>query len=280
MYPAFSPDMIELQLPFHECVRLAEQAGFKGLGINPGAIDDPQAIRQELAAAGLAPAAWNLPVEFREGDNTFREGLGRLPEVASKARQIGATRCCTWIMPLSDDLPFEDNFDLHRIRLQACAEVLAENECHLGLEFVGPKTLRDGHVYEFVHTQSGVLALCEAIDTGNVGLALDSFHWHTSRGTKDDINELSDALIVDVHVNDAVAGRGPDEQIDEERHLPGESGVIDIVTFLRGLKRIGYTGPVTPEPFGRELRHFPAKDAVRATAQAMQRVWKAADIQS
>ena len=94
----------------------------------------------------------------------------------------------------------------------------------------------------------------------------------------DDIRKLSDSLVVDVHINDAAEGRGPDEQIDNDRRLPGESGVIDLAGFLQGLDAIGYTGPVTPEPFSAKLRGMPAEEAIRTTAEALFAVWKAAGV--
>ncbi len=123
-----------------------------------------------------------------------------------------------------------------------------------------------------------MLKLCEAIGTGNVGLLFDAFHWYTSGGTRDDIHRLSDALVVDVHINDAAEGRCPDEQIDNERRLPGESGVIDLATFLTGLKDIGYTGPVTPEPFSAKLRSMTPEQAINTTAEALLGVWRAAGV--
>jgi len=42
-------------------------------------------------------------------------------------------------------------------------------------------------------------------------------------------------------------------QVDSVRALPGETGVIDIAGFLQALHAIGYSGPVTPEPFKKEL---------------------------
>jgi sugar phosphate isomerase/epimerase len=123
-----------------------------------------------------------------------------------------------------------------------------------------------------------MLKLCEAIGTGNVGLLFDSFHWYTAHGTRDDIHGLSDALVVDVHINDAAEGRGPDEQIDNERRLPGESCVIDLVAFLTGLKKIGYTGPVTPEPFSAKLRGMSSAQAINTTAEALLGVWRAAGV--
>ena len=75
-----------------------------------------------------------------------------------------------------------------------------------------------------------------------------------------------------------VEGRGPDEQIDNERRLPGETGVIDLETFLQGLDAIGYTGPVTPEPFSPQLGEMPPEDAIRTTAERLLRVWEKAGI--
>jgi len=279
MYPALSPGAIGVRLPFEECARLAAAAGFKGISIGLGEEDgDPEALRCVLEVNKLFPAAWSLPVEFRKDEHSYRESLSRLPKVAKVAKQIGADRCSTWLLPFSDDLAFEENFELHKTRLRGCAEVLAEHQCRLGLEFVAPKTVREGHAHEFIHTQEGMLELCEAIGTGNVGLLFDSFHWYTAQGSEEDIHKLSDALIVDAHINDGVEGRGPDEQIDNERRLPGETGVIDLVGFLRGLKTVGYTGPVTPEPFSAELREMPPEEAIRTTGEALLRVWRGAEI--
>jgi sugar phosphate isomerase/epimerase len=279
MYPALSPGAIGVGVPFDEAARLAAAAGFKGISIDIGAAAaDPDGVRRVLEANRLLPASWGLPVEFRADEEKFKQGLARLPELAKAGKQIGADRCSTWILPFSDALTLEQNFELHRARLRACAEVLAEHNCRLGLEFVGPKTLRKGHAHEFLHTQDGMLKLCEAIGTGNVGLLFDAFHWYTSGGTRDDIHRLSDALVVDVHINDAAEGRGPDEQIDNERRLPGESGVIDLATFLTGLNEIGYTGPVTPEPFSAKLRSMTPEQAINTTAEALLGVWRAAGV--
>ena len=51
-----------------------------------------------------------------------------------------------------------------------------------------------------------------------------------------------------------------DEQVDNVRALPGETGVIDIAGFLQALRTIGYDGPVVPEPFKKELNDLPSDD--------------------
>jgi len=83
---------------------------------------------------------------------------------------------------------------------------------------------------------------------------------------------------VDVHVNDAPDGISVEEQVDNVRALPGETGVIGIAGFLGTLKDIGYDGPVMVEPFSDSLRQMGAEEAVATTAQALEKVWQQARI--
>ena len=116
------------------------------------------------------------------------------------------------------------------------------------------------------------------IGTGNMGLLFDSFHWYTGRGTAQDIASLRNEDIVLVHLNDGIAGRGPDEQVDQERALPGETGVIDLTTFLRGLDAVGYDGPVVVEPFSDRVKAMLPREAATATMDALRRVYDAAGL--
>ncbi|MGD8239813.1 MAG: TIM barrel protein, partial [Armatimonadota bacterium] len=201
-------------------------------------------------------------------------GLAKLPEMAALGQALGCTRVPTWVRPVSDELTFEENFQLHARRLRACAEILRDNGCSLGLEFVAPKTSRIGAKYEFIHDLPGMLELCEAIGTGNVGLLLDCWHWYTAHGTVGQIKGLRPEQVVYIHVNDAPAGVEVDEQIDSVRCLPGATGVIDIAGFFQALTHIRATAPVTPEPFVKELREMPAEEAARTVGASMDKIWR------
>ena len=61
--------------------------------------------------------------------------------------------------------------------------------------------------------------------------------------------------------------------------LPMETGVIDLVGFMRPLREMGYDGPVMPEPFSQRLNDLAATDpeaAVREAARSMDALWRAA----
>ena len=123
-----------------------------------------------------------------------------------------------------------------------------------GIEYIGPKTFRAAFRHEFIYTLDGVMELIAAIGTGNVGVMLDSWHLYTSGGLLSDLQRLTnDQDVVVVHVNDAPAGIPWDEQIDTVRDLPMETGVIDLVGFMRALQKMGYDGPVMPEPFSQRI---------------------------
>lgn len=275
MFTSLNPGTVRLSIPFDEALRLARENGFAALDLPLGELltlaeqTSVDEVKGRFAAAGLRPGGWGLPVDFRRDDETYRAGLQALPRQAGFAQALGSPWCSTWILPFSDELDFAANMERHVERLRPAAQILADHGCRLGLEFVGPRTLRDGHAHEFIHTIEGALDLGRRIGTGNVGLLLDCFHWYTAHGTADDLARLSADQIVYVHVNDAVPGRGPDEQIDGERLLPGASGVIDITAFLQALGRMGYDGPVVVEPFNAEVNALPPAERVRAVAQSL-----------
>jgi sugar phosphate isomerase/epimerase len=257
MYKALSPGALGIKVnSLQEAIDVAKAAGYEGVEFNPSEvatlIDQHGAghVKLMFEAAGLKPAGWGLPTDWRNDEAKWKAGLEELPRLAKAAHAIGGFRTMTWIMPCSNDRPMAENRRFHVERFKPIAKILNENDCWLGLEFIGPKTLRDSQKFPFIHTMEAMLEMAAEIGP-NVGLLFDCFHWYTSGGTTDDLRDLlTPEKVVYVHVNDAKFGVPVDEQIDNRRALPGATGVIDLRGFLMTLHQIGYDGPVTPEPFG------------------------------
>lgn len=279
MYKNLNLGAIGVKATLAESIDYARRFGFVGIDFSiteavtlaqTMGIDGVRALFED---AGVFPGSWGFPVNYRQDDATWREGLMLLPQQAEFALELGCTRTATWILPASDERNFQDNFQFHVNRLRPAAQILADYGCRLGLEFIGPKTLRTPRKYNFIHTMDGMLALAAAFGTGNVGLLLDVWHLYTSHGTLDDVRRLTRDDVVTVHVNDAPAGIPVDEQIDNVRTLPGETGVVDIKGFMEALLAIGYDGPITAEPFSQRLRELAPDQAVQETADAMNKIW-------
>lgn len=284
MFTSLAPGAIGIRASFEEALTIASNAGFKGLDIGikdiAGRIADTslEAVQAQFESAAVRPASWGLPVAWNGSDDDYGETLKELAGLAKVAASLGATRCSQWIPAASAERPFRENFRWHVQRLKPICEILAGEGCSLGLEFIGPRTMRTEAVYGFIYSLEGMLGLCEAIGTGNAGLLLDCWHWYTSLGTIADLKALSVDDVVTVHVNDAPAGVSIVDHIDNQRALPSETGVIDLVGFLTVLKDLGYEGPVTPEPFSERVRVLPAEQAANETFEGLDRAWQAAGI--
>jgi sugar phosphate isomerase/epimerase len=288
MYATIGPDQLGIRgLSLSDAIALARAAGFAGLSFDSRAAaraaDERglDTVQDQFAQAGVRPALWNLPVAWRD-DDQWQADLRELPQLAATARALGATRTATYMPSGSDERSFQENFDWHVARLRPIAEVLRDEGCQFGIEFIGPKTYRAAFRHEFIHTLDGVIELVAAIGTGNVGVMLDSWHLYTSGGTLADLERLTNHDVVVVHVNDAPTGIARDEQIDTMRTLPMETGVIDLVGFMRALREMGYDGPVMPEPFSQRINDLAATDpeaAAREAARSMDALWRAAGLE-
>ena len=267
MYSALSAGAIGVHYDtLDRGLELARIGGFEGLELSPEIVqkaldaDGVAGVKAKFDAAGVRPAGFGLPVDFRKDQYDPQEGADRLRPIARAMKSIGADRCSTWILPGDDARNYDAMRDRYAERLAPLNEVLHAEGIGFGLEFVGPKTMRDRYRFPFVYTVKGMLSLCASVGPG-AGLLLDIFHLFTSGGSVEDVRALTPGRIVYVHINDARPGRNLDEQIDNERELPGATGVLDLPGFLSALKEIGYRGPVVAEPFLDRLKDLPDDEA-------------------
>jgi len=251
----------------HEAIGAAKLGGFAGIELRAPEVADlieshgVDAVRTLLGEAGVRAAVWGLGMDIRGDDAAWDGALVALRRNAAAMAAIDCTRVTTVLFSGSNERDYDANWRFHIARLKPVAAVLAEHGCSLGLEYLGPQTIHKNFQYPFVHTMAKALELGAAIGP-NVGLLLDCWHWYTAGDDLAVIRAARAAQIVHVHINDAPTGIPIAEQIDNRRALPGETGVIDIAGFFGALQSIGYDGPVTAEPFKRELGDLP-NDAAR-----------------
>jgi sugar phosphate isomerase/epimerase len=215
-------------------------------------------------------------------DDQWQEDLKQLPKLASLGRELGCTRTATWCPPGSNDLDYDENFAWHVARYRPIAQVLADHGCRLGIEFIGPQTIRARIKYTFIYTLGGMMELAHAIgggqgtSAGNVGLLLDAWHLYTSGDSLDVLDTITAQDVVTVHVNDAPEGLTMDQYVDNDRRLPMETGVIDLPGFMKKLAAMGYDGPITPEPFSARVNAIEDPlEAAQLVAEYMDKLWAA-----
>lgn len=285
MYKSLMADMIGIDADPLGIIDYARRYGFQGVDLR---LDKQEANLRKLGVdafksamreAGLRVGYCSiLPGKISCDQQSWDEGVTRLPALAELAQQLGYARTTTVVLPFDDNQPFDAFFKLHVDRINQAAPILAEHGLTLGLEYVSPVTRRAGHKHPFVYDLMGLRELYRASDHENVGVMLDSFHWHCAEETVADITSLDASEVVAVHVNDLIADRPVDEQVVTERALPCETGVIDIAAFIGALEKIGYDGPVTSEPTNPKWKTAEPEEAVRELGESMDKMMTLASV--
>lgn len=271
---SLNPFAVGVNLSQEELLPTAVTYGFEAILPIPAQLAAMDGGKREqfldkMKAQKISWDASGLPVDFRKDNQLFREGMSSLPNLAAALEKSGVKRMSTWLMPTDQELTYLENFKRHTDRLREITIVLQDYDIKLGLEYVGPKTLTSLHKYPFVSSMKEAFELIHEINVPNLGIQLDSFHWYCAEESLSDIISLKNEQIITCDLNDAKAGRSVAEQIDGERELPGDSGVIDLTGFLKALVQIGYDGPVRAEPFNAKLNRMDNEEALAATAKAM-----------
>lgn len=272
-----------LALP--QFVQLAAQNGFNGVeySIEEAGRLVAQTSFEEVAAIFetpmVLPVVFGLPVEWRKDEDTFQQGLAKLPALAKLAQDLDCTRCTTWVLP-DGGVPVEEYAQTSMRRFGEIGRVLSEQGVRLGLEFIGPHHFRTNPdnvwFYDIPGALDVVAKVQDAYRLENLGLLVDCFHWYTSGGTTMDLASIPIEQIVHVHINDA-----PDVPVEQQkdftRLLPGD-GVIDLNAFLQTLNAVGYDGPVAVETFSDDLKKMPPQESARLAAHAVHNTFVKAGI--
>ena len=220
---------------------------------------DKKAYLEKMKKNEIVFDSGGLPIDFRTTESKFKEGYDFLVENINSIVSLNVSSLVTWIMPTHKTLTYMRNFEQHRTRLNKVATVLEDSGLKLGLEYVGPKTLMARDKYPFLHSIHGLKELIKSIEKKNVGYLLDSYHTYCAEDKNEDFDFLKAEDIISVQLNDGVLGRTIATQMDLERELPGDTGIIDLENFLNLIRNKGYNGAVSVEPFNKELNKMEVK---------------------
>ncbi len=276
MFLSLNSVLLSGRVAWPEFPELAAHVGYPGCDVmlDSAIKAGSESTRQLFERLHIRPAVIEFPGDFRKDDAAFQASLPKVEQASVFAAAIGCPRMMTYIMP-SSDTPRDKLRRIYKERFTESARILAKSRVRLGLEFLGPLHLRKQFPHEFIWRMNDMLEFAKECGP-NVGLTLDSWHWHHAGATTKDIVAAGRDRIVHVHFNDAP--NLPPEQIrDNERLLPGE-GVINLTGFLQALETIGYKDALSVEVFGRGLKDMTPEAAARLGLESALKVFRKAGV--
>jgi len=220
-------------------------------------------LRDLLAKAHLRPLAINS-VEFVtfnsawEKKNTFN--------IIARYTELADGLDCPYIVLVPSPRPAgATDRDVHDESvgvLREIAERFKDRRARFAFEFLG-------FSWCSVSTLEQCLAIVKAVNRDNVGMVLDTFHFHAGGSSLAAIRAVEKEKLFVFHINDA-EGLPRAELQDAHRLFPGE-GAVPLREIVSALRQIGYDGPVSLEMFRPEYwRRPPEEIAVRGIAAIRQ----------
>mgnify|MGYP005838890287 CR=1 FL=1 len=227
-------------------VQAAGAAGFKALEIWAGKMNhylqthSLEDLRALFTSHGIRPVSINSieHITFQgERYADIREQCRRYSEIA------GAIGCDTLVVVPSPTPAGATWADIKRASIRVLsdlAEIAAAHNVKLAYEFLGQPDCS-------VSTLAQCWEIVREANLPNVGLVLDTFHFHAGGSTLDSILQVAPDKIYIFHINDA-EDRPRETLTDAHRLLPGE-GVIPLSDILANLQTIGFDGLCSIELF-------------------------------
>jgi len=284
MFKNFSPPALNISGRQSEIIELALTYGFRGFNVDMSHMarqaqkHDLKHATRFIDSAKILVGEFDLPVRLDADDDVFRGDLVKLAPVLEVAQAVGATRSVATVAAASDTLPYHENFERHRKRLDEVANVLAGHNIKLGLYFQAAAHHRADKQLQFIHEAEALLLLVKTTGNPNVGVGLDTWNWRLGGGGIDQIKELSADQVVAVRVADFADDADWEKLTAADRVLPGTGGAVNNVEILKTLAEAGYEGPVTPWPSGKQFTGDTRDNIVRTVSDNLDEILVAAGV--
>ena len=207
----------------------------------------------------LKPWAYNTLIFFNQRDEAgVREIDEEVDFIIKVCNAIGMKTLIT--VPTFNVGPLTIDEIKHEAvqRLRYLGDKVAAHGIRISLEFCGVPTCsinQFGTAYDIV----------QAVDRENVGITLDTFHFHAMGSKWEDIEGADGKKIFAFHLNDA-ENLPIGSMLDDKRLWPGD-GCLDHDRTLNILKKIGFDGICTIEEFRPEYYKLSHDENVRTAKE-------------
>ncbi len=284
MYKHLNPLSLGVSGRQSELIEAALTYGFRGLDVDAAeivkravALGVEEAARY-IRSAKVRVGGWVITPPIMESQQVFDKELERLHGSAEAAKDIGFAYATYEIPPVSQKLPYHENFELHRERLQAVGEVLGTRGIRLGLALKAAAAHREDATHQFIYRAEELLTLLANIGSPHVGLALDTWNWTVGGGGRDQLDELEGSQFVSLSLADLPEDADTNTITDQQRFLPSEASIERHGSLLRSLAQRNYQGPVTLRPHPRQLAKLTRDASVEACSRILDQIWTAAGL--
>ncbi|HKP37281.1 MAG TPA: sugar phosphate isomerase/epimerase [Pyrinomonadaceae bacterium] len=222
-------------------------------------------LKKLFDGAGVKPLSINSieHITFRDAD-----AYAKIKAECEELCAIAAAISCPCIVVVPGRIPPRglSSYEVIEESVRVLRELASIGERYgvsLAFEFLGQKDCT-------VQTLTLADEIVVNVNRRNIGLVIDSFHFHAGGSTIDMIEDLDPKRLYIFHINDA-ENRPVDQLTDAHRLLPG-LGILPLKEMIEAFKRIGYDAVASVEIFRPEYWERDPFELAREAKAAMDKV--------
>ena len=172
MYQLFDASFFRVKGTVQELAPLVAKHGMGGINVPVEILEDVNLAREAAKCVydnglqwGLLPTPVDCLSGFATDDKMFDEGMEKLKRWAEIGEKIGVKRSYNHVIPGSDTMSFDENYEWHVRRVSEIYHILNNHGIQYSLEFIGPVPLKKSFKYPFFDSIAGVLSIADAISS-------------------------------------------------------------------------------------------------------------------
>jgi len=252
VFKNFSAPLLGISGRQSELIELALTYGFRGIDVDMTDMvkrsqrTDFEDASKYLRAADILVGGFSADVQLDADDAVFNAQLAALHSLAETASKLKGVRAFTLLPAATDRMPIHEYFEFLLGRLEQMGKVLSGHQIQLGCSINAASDSADGKQFPAVRNIETLVALIKTVATKNVGLVIDSWHWHVGGGTSEHLQQLDPSRVVVVRLADLSADAKPAEAKISDRVVPTLGGRIDQASLIKWLAEHSFEGPVVP----------------------------------
>jgi 2-keto-myo-inositol isomerase len=227
--------------------------------------NSPADLKTMFVESGIKPLSINSieQITFRDED-AYKRIKAECEELCAVAEAID----CPYVVVVPGRVPAELTSSSEIIEetvrvLRELASIAERYGVALAFEFLGEKDCS-------VQKLDLAGEIVEKVNRANIGLVIDSFHFHTGGSTVEMIDSLDPKRLFIFHIDDA-EDRPADQLTDAQRLLPG-LGILPLKGIIAALRRIDYDANASVELFRPEYWERDPFELARDAKAAVEKV--------
>lgn len=234
----------------------------------------PETATRFISSGNIKIGSFSVPVDLSADDAQFSEQWQALQSCLDTIASFGTSVAIATVSPHHSSLPYQENFERHRQRLDTMASELAKHGMRLAIDLGEDCQPSPEGGHSFIRSPEALIALMRTVSHEHIGICIDTWSWFQNEGTVQQIQALSSDKILYVRLSgvaDPVEDSSGELVPASSRCLLSQNDqTVPTAEFRTLLDEIGFDGLIAPASHSLQVTGMSKDQVAKAAAKSLE----------